>query len=267
MSWFARLFGKPTGGPGPAGPPGPEGPQGPPGPSGATGATGSQGPPGPQGASGADGTAGAQGQRGEPGPPGPIGERGPVGPQGLKGDTAESVEPPTPPAPPGGFSDGYDLYGFEGDATFNPATPTLKDGTLISSISANALTYHNAARAAALDLSGALYDAASVYVAYGSSNAYTVARRGQQGLYPLLALFRMTVDLTLLDRVILAANRIKANWVTSWNAALRTDIGATAQRAVWDDRGWWLGSDWCSSSSGYPSSSGGWLSSRCLLCF
>jgi hypothetical protein len=152
---------------------------------------------------------------------------------------------PTPPTPPGGsgtFADGYDLFGLAGNQSFNPASPTLKDGT---SITGDMLTYYNGLRHWALNYRGA--STLSLIDAFDRSTQYSMARHGQQTLYPILNAFRLTGDLALLDRILVALDALKANFVTSWNASMHTS-GAAFQRDKWTTRGWWMGSDAASAS-------------------
>jgi hypothetical protein len=122
----------------------------------------------------------------------------------------ETVSPPAPPGGSGGFSDGYDLFGLEGNAAFNPSAPTLKDGTAITDAM---LTYYAATVAWAQNTS-AKQRLANIY---DTSNSYTAGRVGQPAFDALMRAFRLTGDLRLLDVLCGAFTVLGGRFTTAWS--------------------------------------------------
>lgn len=123
------------------------------------------------------------------------------------------VAVPAAAAVANGFSDGFDLFGLEGNESFNPASPTLKDGTAITG---DMLTYHNSAVWWALNASATTGDYAQVNptVAFAESDVYHSCRYGQRCMDSMMEVFRLTGDLRLLDR--LADDIAGLPWTTPW---------------------------------------------------
>ena len=113
--------------------------------------------------------------------------------------TVEPV-PPDPPPVPGGFSDGFDLFGLEGNESFNPSSPTLKDGTPITG---DMLTYHNAVHYWRVNGTATSGDWALVNFVnrMGRADSYHSARSGQQMQQAYMTVFRLTGDLRILDKL------------------------------------------------------------------
>lgn len=238
---------------GPPGPEGPQGAPGPAGRDGVDGRDGADGAPGAKGDKGDRGDRGDPGLRGEPGAPGRDGPEGPQGPAGttpdltpildrittLEADMANvrgiiaalkpptndgpgpgpepeppTIEPYTPPTPTGDFNDGHDLFGLEGNESFNPASPTLKDGTSITSsmlTHITAYTYWRDNQSSAhtnwqIAGTGAL----------GNSDLYGAARNGQIVHDTIIRMFRLTGDLRDLDLLCLGYDALQANLTTAW---------------------------------------------------
>ena len=135
----------------------------------------------------------------QPAPGEPFVRRRPYGfeddpdlsPQLIVNDIVEPPPPPPPP-PPGGFSDGYDLFGLEGNEAFSTSSPTLKDGTAITG---DMRTYHDGVVSCFI-LGNGVQDLASAFEGEHDSNK---ARGGQHAQDPILRVFRLTGDLRWLD--------------------------------------------------------------------
>ena len=106
----------------------------------------------------------------------------------------EAPEPPPPP-PPGSFSDGYELFGVEGNEAYNPADPTLKDDT---SITGSMLSYLNG-YAYWRDNQSSAYSTTRFVSVMNGKNNYSVARNGQLVQDTVMRVFRLTGDLRDLD--------------------------------------------------------------------
>lgn len=130
--------------------------------------------------------------------------------EGSSGDAARiyvnTTEGSTPPAPSpaGDFSDGVELFGLEGNSSFNPASPTLKDGTAITG---DMLTYYNAM----------MYKVANPAAGSTSSNiitrmqvldSYNLGRDVQMLQTPMMNAFRLTGDLRILDLLVRAYDQL-----------------------------------------------------------
>jgi len=113
------------------------------------------------------------------------------------------------------FGDGYDTIGLEGNASFNPVSPTLKDGTAITG---DGLTNHDAAVYAVLNPTPG--SEADIEASLASDNSYDVARAAQNTLDAITHLFRLTGDLRLLDRLCDGYAALEASWGVPWDATL-----------------------------------------------
>ena len=108
---------------------------------------------------------------------------------------AIEAPPPPPPPPPGGFGDGIELFGVEGNEAYNPATPTLKDGTSVTGQMADDLAAYVYWR----ENQGSAVSTTRLASVLGGSNMYSVARNGQLAYDTVVRMFRMTGDLEDLD--------------------------------------------------------------------
>ena len=115
----------------------------------------------------------------------------------------------------GSFSDGYDTFGLEGNESFDPNTPALKNGT---SITGDMLEKHNAARYYALNASDTSGDWGEVNPDYrlGTSNSATASRQGTNIHCSIMSVFRLTGDLALLDRLVNAWDGL--TFYSSWTS-------------------------------------------------
>ena len=95
----------------------------------------------------------------------------------------------------GSFADGHDLFGLEGNESFSPSSPTLKDGTSVSGDMADYL----AAYAYWRDNQENAHADTKLTNVMGSTNNYTAARRGQTIHDVVSRAFRLTGDLRDLD--------------------------------------------------------------------
>lgn len=156
--WCLREYGEvykmPVGQPGPEGPAGPEGPQGVQGaegvegPQGASGAAGAPGAQGPKGDTGDTGNAGAQGIPGTPGANGAQGAQGQQGIQGIQG--IQGVQGNAGPAGPNITTS---AFGYGAGAGGTVTQLTSKATTVVLNKLSGKITTHNAALAAAAEVS------------------------------------------------------------------------------------------------------------------
>ena len=119
----------------------------------------------------------------------------------------EAPEPPPPP-PPGGFGDGIELFGVEGNEAYNPATPTLKDGTSVTGQMADDLAAYVYWR----ENQGSAVSSTRLASVLGGSNTYSVSRNGQLAYDTVARMFRMTGDLRDLDFMCGAFDNLQATF-------------------------------------------------------
>ena len=194
-----------------------------------------------------EGPPGPPGDRGPAGPPGPIGPAGAMpnlGPieqrvTNLEGElrtavaalratiaNMDGVAVPDPiepdpividPPPATGFESDGEHYGLRINPDFDPARPTLKDGTLMTG---DMLTQYRAATKWALEADATSGDWARMNLLnrMGHPDLYNVAREGQVALAPLFGMQRLSGDGRLLDRAAVGFARLRANFVTKWES-------------------------------------------------
>lgn len=107
----------------------------------------------------------------------------------------------TTPPPSGTFSDGIHTFGLEGNESFNPASPTLKDGTEFTS---EMSYYYTSFFSGFTNPNADSYN--NVVVRLGTGDAYGMGRHGQVSQDPAMVAFRLTGDLRILDHLITAWN-------------------------------------------------------------
>ncbi len=123
-----------------------------------------------------------------------------------------------PPAPAGAFADEFMTYGMRGRADFNPSSPRLKNGM---SFTAAMRTYYDAFMKALLSDATDKYALITSTSALDSGSSYNAGRGGQITLYPALALYSLTGDRRILDRIAQASElawaRMRITWLSPYN--------------------------------------------------
>ena len=122
----------------------------------------------------------------------------------------------------GSFSDGYDLFGLEGNESFSPSSPTLKDDT---SVSGDMASYLNAYAYWRDNQENAHADTKLTNV-MGNTDAYSTARKGQVVHDTVTRVFRLTGDLRDLDYLCAGFDALQAN-LDAGGGQIEWDSGCT----------------------------------------
>jgi hypothetical protein len=128
-------------------------------------------------------------------------------------NNVQVVAPPPPVPPPssvGSFGDGFELYGLEGNSSFNAASPTLKNG---NNLTGQMLSYYTSL-IAWVQKTNATH---RLNEAWNTFSIQSAGRQAQPILSAVMSAFRVTGDLRLLDYCCAGLNVLSSKLDLAWS--------------------------------------------------